>query len=67
MKFGMVGNSWQPLIPQGQALEEVFGRLRVGSSPTSCSAFAPLSLVLLLPIGALVFHKIKALNSIKWH
>lgn len=45
----------------------VFGRLCVGSSHTSSSAFAPLSLVPFLPIGALVFPKIKALNSIKCH
>lgn len=42
MKFGMVGDCWQPLIPKGQALEEVFGRLCVGSSHTSSSALAPL-------------------------
>lgn len=69
MQFGIVGSYWQPLITEGQVLGELclagcvweaYTRL-----PVLCKGLTPLSSVPPLQMGALVFHKIEALNSIK--
>lgn len=69
MQFGIVGSYWQPLITEGQALGEVCLAGYVWEAythfPVLCKWLAPLSSVPFLQIGALVFHKIEALNSRK--
>lgn len=69
MQFGTVGSCWQPLIPEGQALGEVCLAGCVWEActrlPVLCKWLARLSSVPFLEIGALVFHKIEALNGIK--
>ena len=66
MQFGIVGSYWQPLITEGQALGEVCLAGCVWEAYTHLPVSGlHLSSVPLLQIGALVFHKIEALNSVK--